>query len=180
MSNNTPEFISQITQTTRTLKSTLRPWSSFLDLSSLNFPSSLPDATTRISQNLTHFRSNYTLIILIILFFSLIFHPLSLIAFLIVAVGWIFLYFSRDEPLLILGYEVSDLVVLVSLFAVTVVVLVWSGVWVNVVVAIAVCAGLVGLHAGLRGTDDLVADDLETSPYSNLLSDDDSPTGGLL
>ncbi|XP_065859159.1 PRA1 family protein D-like [Euphorbia lathyris] len=177
--SNTPQFLSEFNQTTRSLKATLRPWSSFLDLSFLNFPSSVPDATTRITQNLTHFRSNYSLLIFIVLFLSLLYHPLSLIAFFITFVAWVFLYFSRDEPLSVFGYQVNDLVVLALLFSATILVLVWSSVWLNVVVAIAVGVALVVLHAVLRSTDDLVADDNETSPYANLLSDDDSPRGGL-
>ncbi|XP_050220396.1 PRA1 family protein D-like [Mercurialis annua] len=179
--STTPKFISQFKQTTQSLNATVQPWSLFSDSSSLNFPSSLPDATTRITQNLTHFRSNYSLIILISLFLSLIYHPLSLIAFFIILIGWVFLYFARDDdPLTFFAYQVSDFVVLALLFSVTVVVLIWSGVWFNVVAAVGIGFGLVILHALLRSTDDLVADDIETSPYVNLLSDDEfSPRGAL-
>lgn len=174
-----PQFISQFTQTARSIKSTLRPWPIFLDLSSFNLPPSIPDSTTRITQNLTHFRSNYSLIVLIVLFLSLIYHPLALIAFLVTFVAWLYLYFFRDEPLVLFGVQVGDLAVLGLLSVFTVVVLVWSGVWVNVAAAAAAGAGLVVLHAVVRSTDDLVADDIETSPYANLLSDDDSPRGAL-
>ncbi|KDP40277.1 hypothetical protein JCGZ_02275 [Jatropha curcas] len=174
-----PQFLSGFKQTAQSLNAGLRPWSVFLDLTSLNLPSSIPDATTRITQNLTHFRSNYSLIILIVLFLSLFYHPLSLIAFLITFIAWVFLYFSRNEPLIIFGYQVNDLVVLVLLFVATILVLIWSGVWLNLLVAVVIGVVLVVLHAVLRSTDDLVADDIETSPYVNLLSDDDSPRGGL-
>ncbi|EEF45182.1 PRA1 family protein D [Ricinus communis] len=181
--STTPRFISQFKQTTQSLNATVRPWPHFLDISSLNIPSSVPDATTRVTQNLTHFRSNYSLIILLVLFLSLVYHPLSLIAFFITLIGWVFLYFAREEePLRVFGFEVNDFVVLVSLIAVTIFVLVWSGVWFNVAVAVAIGVGLVVLHAVLRSTDDLVADDIETSPYVNLLSDDDDDVilrGGL-
>lgn len=73
----------------------------------------------------------------------------------------------------------DDLLVLVALFVVTILVLVWSGVWLNVVAAVGIGVLFMVFHAVLRSTDDLVADDIETSPYVNLLSEDDSPRGGL-
>ncbi|KAJ9182213.1 hypothetical protein P3X46_006234 [Hevea brasiliensis] len=177
--SNSPQFFASFKQTSQSLKASLRPWLLFLDLTSLYLPSSIPDATTRLTQNLTHFGANYSIIVLLVLFLSLLYHPLSLIAFFITLVAWVFLYFSREEPLSVFGYQVNDLLVLVALFAVTVLVLVWSGVWLNVVVAVGIGIVLVILHALLRSTDDLVADDIETSPYVNLLSDDDSLRGFL-
>ncbi|KAJ9154216.1 hypothetical protein P3X46_027575 [Hevea brasiliensis] len=177
--SNSPQFFSRFKKTSQSLKASLHPWSLFLDLTSLNLPSSIPDSTTRITQNFTHFRTNYSIIVLLVLFFSLLYHPLSLIAFFFTLVAWVFLYFSREEPLSVFGYQVNDLLVLVALFAVTLLVLVWSGVWLNVVVSVGIGVVLVFLHALLRSTNDLVADDMETSSYVNLLSDDDSPRGGL-
>ncbi|OAY28045.1 PRA1 family protein D [Manihot esculenta] len=177
--SNSPQFFSRLKQTSQSLKSSLHPWPLFIDLTSINLPSSIPDATTRITQNLTHFRANYSIILLLVLFFRLLYHPLSLIAFFITLVAWVFLYFSREEPLTLFGYQVDDLLVLVALFVVTILVLVWSGVWLNVVAAIGIGVLFMVFHAVLRSTDDLVADDIETSPYVNLLSEDDSPRGGL-
>ncbi|KAI9193951.1 hypothetical protein LWI28_001663 [Acer negundo] len=171
-SNSDTGFLSRVKSTAQSLTSTRRPWRDFLDLSSFNLPISLSDATTRISQNLTHFRVNYTIILLSILFLSLIYHPVSLIVFLLTLVAWFFFYFGREEPLTVFGFVVDDRAVAAALFVVTVIALVLTHVWANVLVSVGVGVGLVILHAGLRSTDDLVMDDQE-SPYAVLLDDVD-------
>lgn len=84
--------------------------------------------------------------------------------------AWFFLYFARDDPLTVLGFQVDDRVVIGALFAVTVTGLVLTHVWVNVLVSVVVGAVLVILHAWFRSTDDLVMDDQE-SPFGVLLDD---------
>ncbi|KAJ7979939.1 PRA1 family protein [Quillaja saponaria] len=169
MSTST-EFLSGFKETGQSIIATRRPWSQLLGLSALSLPSSLSDATTRITQNVTHFFFNYTLIILIIIFLSLIYQPFSMIVFLIVFVGWYFLYFSRDDPLTLFNFVIEDRIVVAGLGIFTIVSLVWMHVWVNLVVSLAIGAVLVSLHAALRGTEDLVMDDQE-SPYGTLLSE---------
>ncbi|KAJ0093592.1 hypothetical protein Patl1_25234 [Pistacia atlantica] len=171
------DFLSRVKRTTHSLTARRRPWADFLDLSAFSLPLSLSDATTRITQNLTHFRVNYTIILLLILFLSLIYHPISLIVFLLSLVAWFFFYFARNDALTVFGFVVDDRVVVGALFAVTVTGLVLTHVWVNVLVSMVIGVALVILHAGLRSTDDLVMDDQE-SPYGVLLDDlDDSPHG---
>ncbi|XP_024927086.2 PRA1 family protein D [Ziziphus jujuba] len=171
MSSPTTGLMSRFTEASQSVLATRRPWGDLLDPTALSIPSSLSDATTRLAQNLTHFRFNYTLVLLLALFLSLIFHPISMIVFLLVFVAWLFLYFSRDYPLILLGFAIDDRVVVVGLGVVTVAALLLTGVWVNVVVSIAIGVALVCLHAVLRGTEDLVMEDRE-SPYGALLSDD--------
>ncbi|BFG37833.1 hypothetical protein CerSpe_241070 [Prunus speciosa] len=113
-----------------------------LEPTALSLPSNLSEATTRLAQNLTHFRSNYTLVLLTELFLSLLYHPVSIIVFLI-----IFLYFSRDQPLEVFGFTVGDRVVMVVLGVVTVLALVFTQVWLNVVVSVVIGVALVSLHA---------------------------------
>ncbi|CAI0465594.1 unnamed protein product [Linum tenue] len=176
--SDSPDLLSQLKRTVQSLTSVCRPWPLFLDLTAVNFPSPLTDANARVTQNLTFFRANYAIIVLLIFFFSLVTRPLALLAFFIVLVAWVVLYFSRDEPMSIFGFEINDLVVLVGLVIASVVVFSVAGIWVNVIAAGAIAAGLVLLHAALRSTDDLVADEFEASPYGNLLSDDDDTPGG--
>ncbi|KAL5782763.1 hypothetical protein ACOSP7_007792 [Xanthoceras sorbifolium] len=176
--NSDTGFLSRVKRTAQSLTAMHRPWRDFLDLSSFNLPISLSDATTRISQNLTHFRVNYTITLLSILFLSLIYHPVSLIVFLLTLVPWFFFYFGREDPLTLFGFPLDDRAVAAALFAATVIGLVLTRVWVNVLVSVGVGAVLVILHAGLRSTDDLVMYDQE-SPYGVLLDDvgGDSPSG---
>ncbi|KAM1296665.1 hypothetical protein ACFX2I_023477 [Malus domestica] len=54
---------------------------------SFNFPSSFSDAFGRVRSSVAYFRMNYAIVVLLILFLSLLWHPIFLIVFL------------RDEPL---------------------------------------------------------------------------------
>ncbi|XWS13770.1 hypothetical protein CRYUN_Cryun36dG0066700 [Craigia yunnanensis] len=175
-------LISSLKETAQSLTAIRRPWRDFLDITAVDIPSSFSNATTRIALNLTHFRLNYTIILLVILFLSLIYHPLSLLTFLVILLAWFFLYFARGrhDPVVIFGFIIDDRVVIAALFGLTVAGLILTGVWVNVLVAVAIGVSLVILHAALRSTDDLVMDDLE-SPYGHVLAGGDeeldSPRG---
>ncbi|KAK8555997.1 hypothetical protein V6N13_070068 [Hibiscus sabdariffa] len=168
--------------TAQSLTAIRRPWRDFFDITAVDIPTSSSDATTRIAQNLTHFRLNYTIILLVILCFSLIYHPLALVTFFVILLAWFFLYLARDrdEPVVIFGFLIDDRLVLAALVGLTLAGLLLTGVWGNVLAAVAVGVGSVILHAVLRSTDDLVMDDLE-SPYGHVLAggDDelDSPRG---
>ncbi|KAM1331991.1 hypothetical protein TB1_043641 [Malus domestica] len=170
------EMVSQFKDATQSTRVTLRPWGELLEPTALRLPSNLSAATTRLTQNLTHFQSNYALIALIVLFLSLIYHMFSIIVFLIVFATWLVLYFSRDQPLVVFGFTVPDQVVMVVPTLVTVVALVITHVWLNVIVLGVIGVILIGLHAVFRGTNDLVMDDQE-SLYGALLSDDADPSG---
>lgn len=164
-----------IREATQSMIATRRPWGELLDFTALSLPSSISDATTRIAQNVTHFRFNYPLIVLLVLFLSLIYHPISMIVFLIVFIAWLFFYFSRDQLLEIFGFVIDDRVVVGTLGVITIVALVLTHVWVNVLVSVLIGVGLVCLHAVVRGTEDLANDDRE-SPYGQLLAHDPSGT----
>ncbi|XVE65907.1 hypothetical protein DITRI_Ditri08aG0037500 [Diplodiscus trichospermus] len=175
-------LISSFKETAQSLTAIRRPWRDFLDITAVDFPPSFSEATTRIALNVTHFRLNYTIILLLVLFLSLIYHPLSILTFIVILLAWFFLYFARDreEPVVIFGFTVNDFLVIGALIGLTIAGLVLTGVWVNVFVAVAIGCGLVILHAALRSTDDLVMDDLE-SPYGHVLAGGDeeldSPRG---
>jgi hypothetical protein len=140
---------------------TRRPWQNFFALQSFTLPCSLHESTLRIKRNLNHFRFNYATIILSILFLSLLWHPFSLIIFLVVFTAWFFLFFFRDRPVVFLTYSIDDRFILAVLSASTVVALVFTGVWLNVLVSILVGAAVVVLHAAFRSIDDLYLDEEE-------------------
>ncbi|MFS7888305.1 putative prenylated rab acceptor P [Helianthus anomalus] len=138
-----------------------RPWREFFDYTAITRPLSYEDINRRIKQNLNYFQVNYAMGILLILFLSLIYKPISMITFLIVFVGWFFLYFFRDprNPVVIMNHVFEERVVLMGLSLVTIFALACTDVGVILLVAVGVGAVFVGVHAGIRGTDSLCSDE---------------------
>ncbi|XP_028807960.1 PRA1 family protein E-like [Neltuma alba] len=153
----------RVRTTAQSVYATRRPWEEVFALYSFNRPFTFGEATMRIKRNLSHFRVNYVLIVLVILFLSLLWHPISLIVFLVVFVAWFFLYFFRDEPVMVFNRQIDDRVMLVALGLVTIVALILTGVWLNVLVSILIGLAVVGLHAAFRSTEDLYVDEQDAS-----------------
>ncbi|CAK8533866.1 unnamed protein product [Lathyrus sativus] len=132
-----------------------RPWKEMIQPSRVKLPSYFLDALQRINTNAEHFRANYVIMILFILFLSLLRKPTSLIILTVMMIGWLYLYFLRVTPLVILGYEIDERLVVISLLLVTIGLLVVTDVTHNVIVGMCVALGAVLIHAVLRETEDL-------------------------
>lgn len=158
-------------QTTQSVIATLRPWRMLLDLSALSLPHSYDEAMSHLRHNLSYFRANYALAVLGIVFLGLVYHPISMVAFIVVFIGWILLYFSRDgnDPIVVSGREVDDRIVLGFLSVVTVLALVYTDVGENVLVSLIVGLLIVGAHAAVRSADDMFLDE-ESARQGGLVS----------
>ncbi|CAN1270735.1 PRA1 family protein D [Linum perenne] len=156
-------FLTRAASNSTAFFATRRPWRELLTLSAFSRPFSIGEATVRIKRNSAYFRVNYAIIILFVLFLSLLWQPLSMIVFLIILFfAWFFLFFFRDQPLIVLNRTVDERLVLSLLSAVTVVALILTGgVWLNVLVSVSIGLGIVLLHAAFRGTEDLYSDELD-------------------
>ncbi|PWA47616.1 hypothetical protein CTI12_AA497660 [Artemisia annua] len=161
------EYLSRAKDQLKTSLATRRPWAEMFNFTSFNLPHAISEAYPRLKTNIAYFRMNYTIIVLFILFLSLLWHPVSLIVFIIVMAAWLFLYFLRDEPLVIANRVIDDRVVLVVLFGVTIMLLLLTGVKENVLVSVLVGLVFVAVHCVVRRTDDLCLDEdgLEAGGY---------------
>ncbi|CAI9781236.1 unnamed protein product [Fraxinus pennsylvanica] len=143
---------------------TRRPWLElFSHPASYSIPYSFNEFTSRLKRNFNYFRVNYAMIILIILFLSLLWHPISMIVFMIVFVFWFLLYFFRDEPIVLFNRMVDDRIVSIMLGIVTIVCLIFTGVWLNILVSILIGLVILVLHAAFRVTEDLFLDEDEVA-----------------
>ncbi|XP_051142931.1 PRA1 family protein E-like [Andrographis paniculata] len=148
---------------------TRRPWRElFGSGASYSVPYSYTEFQSRLNCNLKHFRVNYAMIALLVLFLSLVYHPISMIVFILISVLWLLLYFSRTEPIVVLNFSVDDRVVMIGLGLVTIAILAVTGVWLNVLVSVLISAAVIGLHAAFRVSEDM------------FLGEDEAADGGLV
>ncbi|EYU46500.1 hypothetical protein ABFS82_04G036700 [Erythranthe guttata] len=155
---------------TQTLYATRRPWRElFAHPASYSLPYSFGDFASRLNRNLGHFRVNYAMIVLVVLFLSLLYHPISMIVFMVIFVFWFLLYFFRDEPIVVFNRMVDDRMVMVGLGILTLGSLLLTRVWLNVLVSFSIGTAAVVLHATFRVTEDLFLDEDEIA-YGGLQS----------
>ncbi|KAI5664684.1 hypothetical protein M9H77_24007 [Catharanthus roseus] len=129
-----------------------RPWK---EMSSLSFPRSFKDSISRLKINISYFHMNYAIIIIFVLFLSLLWRPVSLIVFVLLTAAWFFLYFLREDPILIFGCEVDERVVL-SVLTIATVVFVLTRATAGVLVGVSIGVAVALMHSVLSKIDDLI------------------------
>ncbi|GFZ08098.1 PRA1 (Prenylated rab acceptor) family protein [Actinidia rufa] len=163
------DYISRAKERLKSGFRTRRPWKEMFNLHSIGFPRSLGDAIGRARTNLAYFRVNYAVVVLLILFLSLLWHPISLIVFVAMMAAWLFLYFLRDEPFVVFGRTIDDRVVLITLSILTIVFLLLTHATANILISLLIGAVVVVVHCALRKTDDLSTDE-ESALFSGVAS----------
>ncbi|KAJ4892049.1 PRA1 family protein B2 [Raphanus sativus] len=165
-------FLSRLSSSLRDGLSQRRPWLELADRSSFARPDSLTDSISRIRKNLAYFKVNYAAIVSLVLAFSLLSHPFSLLVLLSLLGAWMFLYLFRssDQPLVIFGRGFSDRETLLGLVVATVVVVFMTSVGSLLTSALTVGVAVVCLHGAFRVPDDLFLDEQEPAANAGLLS----------
>ncbi|KAL1121898.1 hypothetical protein V6Z11_D01G265600 [Gossypium hirsutum] len=139
-------FVSRLNESLRNGLSQRRPWAELVDRS-----------------NYSYFRVNYLSVIGLILAFSLLSHPFSLLLLLGLLCSWIFLYLFRpaDQPLILFGRTFSDRETLGFLIIFSVFVVFLTTVGSLLISALMVGVGLVCAHGAFRAPEDLFLDEQE-------------------
>ena len=153
------DSVSRVKQQIKDGLATRRPWRVMFDFHSVGIPRGLSDAFSRIKKNLLYFQTNYAIVFLVVIFLSLIKHPTSLIVLTVLVFVWIFLYFLRDEPLVLFGHQVDDRTVMISLSALTIGMLLFTHATGNILGSLLTAVVLVLIHAGVRRSDNLYSDE---------------------
>ncbi|XP_059645630.1 PRA1 family protein F2-like [Cornus florida] len=157
------DYLSRAKERVRSGFSTRRPWKEMINFRSLKLPTGFGDAIGRIRTNFGFFRVNYAIVVLLILFLSLLWHPISMIVFLVMMAAWLVLYFLRDEPLVVFGRSIDDRVVLIVLSVLTIVFLFLTHATENILIALLIGVVVVVVHAAFRKTEDLFGDEEEAA-----------------
>lgn len=161
-------YLERVRESGEALYAQRRPWRDLVSHTAFGKPDSFADAFSRIRRNLAYFRVNYALIILGIVFLSLLWHPISLIVLIVMFVAWGFLYFFRDEPVVVFGRTLNEGVVIGVLSIVTFVALMLTHATMVFLIGLLIAVFIVAVHAAFQVPEDL------------FLNEDEAAAGGLL
>ncbi|GMH29106.1 hypothetical protein Nepgr_030949 [Nepenthes gracilis] len=138
-----------------------RPWAELVDRSAFTKPESLSEAVQRVRKNYSYFRVNYLSFVALVLAFSLLSHPGSLIILLALVAAWIFLYLFRpsDPPLVLFGRTFSERETLGILIVFSAIVVFLTSVGSVLISALMVGSAIVCAHGAFRVPEDLFLDE---------------------
>ncbi|XP_020583699.1 PRA1 family protein F2-like [Phalaenopsis equestris] len=153
------DFISRAKQRGQSALSTRRPWREMIQPHAFSLPLSLGDAYLRIRTNAAYFSMNYAISVVFVVFLSLLFHPVSLLVYVAVIAAWMFLFFLRDQSLVIGGRTFEESYILIGLTVFTIALLLITNSTLDIIGSVATGIVVVLVHAVLRRTDDLPVDE---------------------
>ncbi|KAM3302683.1 PRA1 family protein G2 [Capsicum chacoense] len=163
------DVINRSIQNLYTFLSKTRSWPEFLaGANAVDIPTSLSDAGIRIRRNLNYFSVNYAIIISAFAAGSLIGSPVLLIFTCLIFASWLILFFFREDPMVVFGHQVSDLIVIVGLLTVSAITIWFTGILNNLMVGIGIGVLVSVIHGSLRNPEGLFVDE------------DDAVTAGLI
>lgn len=155
-----------------------RPWAEMADRSQFAKPESLSEATVRVRKNMSHFRINYSLVLIAVVALSLVMHPVYLFVLGSLLAAWVYLYLVRTDPVIAFGRTFSEREVLLGMSVFTLIVIFMTNVGSILISAFMIGVGLCAAHGAYRVPDDLFLDDQEAT--GGFLSFQSSGNGGLV
>ncbi|XP_030537346.2 PRA1 family protein B4-like [Rhodamnia argentea] len=164
-------FINHLSNSLNHGLSQRRPWAELVDRSAFSKPDSLSDAALRVRKNYSYFRVNYLTVVAAVLAFSLVTNPFSLLLLAALLAAWLFLYLFRpaDSPLVLFGRTYSDRETLGVLIVLSVVVIFLTSVGSVLISALLAGVAVVCAHGAFRVPEDLFLDEQE-NPSTGFLS----------
>ncbi|XP_050236407.1 PRA1 family protein G2 [Mercurialis annua] len=152
--SSTTDIVSRSVHNFTTFISTHRPWPELITSGLFSRPDSFSAALTRLNLNFRYFLINYAIIITLCAALSLIGTPIALILFAVIFGLWLIIYYFREDPLVLLGHQVSDHMIFAGLAGFSILGFWLSGAFWSLVLGICVGVLACGIHASLRNNDE--------------------------
>ncbi|XP_047318228.1 PRA1 family protein G2 [Impatiens glandulifera] len=169
------DVISRSFQNLSNFLSSRRPWPEFIASGIFNFPDSLSSAAARLRQNSSYFSINYGILITICTASSLIGSPIALIVYAMIFTLWMVLYFFREDPMVVWGRHVSDLILIGCLILVTAISVLFTGKVKTLLIGVFVGIVASAIHGVLRNPEGLYLDEHDAA-WNGLIGSPESST----
>ncbi|KAG8661474.1 PRA1 family protein G2 [Manihot esculenta] len=173
------DVISRSLQNLNATVSRLRPWPELIASGTFNRPDSFASGLSRLRINLRYFHINYAIVVSICGALALIGSPFALILFSFIFALWLLLYFFREDPLVLWGYQLSDRLVFIGLLLISLLAIWLSGGFWSLVLGFAIGVLICVVHAVLKNSDGLFPDEQE-APSRSLIGSDFGTRYGTL
>ncbi|KAJ9559662.1 hypothetical protein OSB04_004822 [Centaurea solstitialis] len=145
-------------QWTQTAFGTKRLWKQMFNPQTFTFPRTFSDFISRIKSNFLYFRTNYILFTFIVLFLSLLWHPISLMT-LTIASYYFSTFLTRDEPVRICNcFSIDNRFSFAVLSVLTLVLMVLDEAVMNLLFSVSIGAAVAVVHMAVRKAEEEVCD----------------------